>query len=95
MNERQVADVGRAPCPHCPFRRESPLSYDEDSILALDEGHEPSCHSVVGFKAIFEDSSPDDESRCVGCDLWLVGEPGFRKPGTRSCEVDPTVTLKL
>lgn len=70
----------RIPCAQCPFRCDSPLAYDSDAITALDEGHEPSCHAVVGLDAVFAACHPQDEERCIGFDLWLDQAAGFRKP---------------
>jgi hypothetical protein len=78
-NDAQRGSV-RLPCAQCPFRADSPLSYDADAIAALDDGYEPSCHSVVGLGVVFEDWNPDDAKRCVGYEHWANGDDGFMKP---------------
>lgn len=70
----------RPPCTECPFRHGSPMSYDADAIIALDEGYEPACHLVVGLSVIFEDWNPDDSKRCIGYECYMNGVNGFRKP---------------
>lgn len=72
--------ITREPCHQCPFRNESPLAYDTDAMAALDEGHEPSCHSVVGMDAVFHDFNPGDANRCIGFERWASDRAGFRKP---------------
>lgn len=78
--ERQAADERkRAVCANCPFRADSKLGYDEDAMDALDSGHEPCCHAVVGVDAIFVDA-PNYKTRCVGFVKWRNRARGFRKP---------------
>lgn len=72
----------KQPCRDCPFRANSPLAYDWDASLALSDGYEPSCHSVVGLGTIFENPHPDDSVRCIGYDQWNSGTSGFRTPTT-------------
>lgn len=73
----------RRPCIECPFKAVSPIVYDSDALEALDEGYEPSCHAVVGFGAIFEDSCPDGSKACVGHALWLAGAFGYTHPANK------------
>jgi hypothetical protein len=64
-------------CANCPFRVGSPLGYDADAMEALDAGHEPSCHEVVGLDAVMT-GGPDE--RCLGYEAWCDGKRGFQKP---------------
>lgn len=78
--ERQALEESkRGVCANCPFRADSELGYDADAIEALNEGHDPSCHAVVGLDAIFVDA-PNHQTRCLGFVKWLNRTPGFRKP---------------
>jgi hypothetical protein len=70
----------RTACPSCPFRKGSPLGYDDDAIEALDDGHIPSCHAVVGKDCVFQNDMPSEEHRCAGHDAWDEGRPGFCRP---------------
>lgn len=67
------------PCKNCPFRAGSSLGYDADALEALDEGLEPSCHSMVGLDSIFAKADPG-ANRCHGHDQWRSGADGFRIP---------------
>ena len=86
--------VVRFPCAKCPFRADSPLSYDADAITALEDGNEPACHSIVGRDVIFEDWNPDESKRCLGYELWLNDTPGFGKPTDKQRENARTTTLQ-
>lgn len=71
----------RRPCKQCPFRKDSPLAYDEFADECLAGGLEPSCHAVVGTDHIFDEGpGATEHSRCIGHDRWLAGEEGFDRP---------------
>ena len=75
-------------CKHCPFR-ESPdaYAYDADAMEALEEGHNPACHTIVGADAIFHDAPFDPKHPCIGHQKWVDGETGFTKPEVTSQKV--------
>lgn len=78
--ERQALEESkRGVCANCPFRSDSKLGYDADAMEALNNGHEPSCHAVVGLDAIFVDA-PTHQTRCLGFVKWLKRARGFKKP---------------
>ena len=68
------------PCKTCPFLPNAKFGYDRDAMERLDEGREPSCHSIVGLDVIFDDILPSDQTICKGYLGWLNKEPGFVKP---------------
>ena len=72
------------PCGKCPFKITSPLCYDTDALMALEDGREPSCHVIAGFEHIFEDCNPSESKRCIGYEMWLTKSNGFKKPGLSS-----------
>lgn len=70
----------RTACKECPFRAGSAVCYDSDSMDALDDGNEPSCHMVVGVDSIFFSEPLTDKQRCHGHALWLDGIAGYQEP---------------
>ncbi len=69
----------REACTSCPFRRGAKMGYDEDAMLALEDGCEPSCHDDVGLRRIFHHGAASP-SPCRGYEAFIRGDPGFRKP---------------
>lgn len=67
-------------CAQCPFRVGSDILYDENALEALDSGHEPACHMVVGRSSLFSAVFPSDAQVCAGYGAWIDGEPGFCRP---------------
>ena len=64
-------------CKNCPFREGSPLGYDSDAMEALEDGIEPSCHSLVGVDRIMREIPG---TRCEGYEAFCRGEPGYQSP---------------
>ena len=70
----------RKACSSCPFRIKSQIPYCDDGHDALQDGHEPSCHAVVGAGNQFDDPMPDDDTICAGYVAWINDNNKFSYP---------------
>lgn len=67
-------------CKHCPFKSGSKLGFTQDGLAALDAGHEPGCHMIVGKGLQFNNPVHSTKAQCKGFDFYMQSKLGFNLP---------------